>query len=207
MRYLTQDEQLHVIEVLKPERSAELLDLMKNDELAVMLTGLSSDAIDKFIKQMKHEESTVIRKILSYPEKSAGRAMSDRFVWIDKSYTVLEATQKLKHFSDLAEYINYLYVIDHEQKLVGVVSYRDLLLAETDVVIEDIMVKNVVKVDVLAKQEEAAKLIARHDLVSIPVVVEDNTLAGIITVDDVVDIIMREADDDIGMLLSFGERH
>jgi magnesium transporter len=205
LRYLTRDEQLHVIEILKPDRSAELLDLMKNDELAVMLTGLSSDAIDKLIKKMKHEESAAIRKILSYPEKSAGRSMSDRFVWIDKSYTVEEATDKLKHFSDLAEYLNYLYVIDHERKLVGVVSYRDLLLAETDVVIEDIMVKNIVKVDVLTKQEEVAKLIARHDFVSIPVVVEDNTLTGIITVDDVVDIIMREADDDIGMLLASGK--
>lgn len=202
--YLTREEQLHVIRVIKPTRSSELLDLMRNDDLAFMLTGLAEEVVEEFITKMKHEESSVIRRILAFPEKSAGRTMSDRYVWIHESYTVEDAINKLQHFSELAEYLNYLYVIDNDKKLIGVVSYRDLLLAESDEIIVEIMVENVVKVDVLTKQQEVAKLIARHDFVSIPVVMEDDTLVGVITVDDVLDIIVREADEDIGMLLASG---
>lgn len=205
LRHLNKQEQLNVIQVIKPERSTELLDLMKNDDLAFVLADLPEDVVEELIIKMKQEESTVLRKILAFPEKSAGRTMSDRYVWIHKSYTIERAIEKLKHFSSLAEYLNYLYVIDDDQKLVGVVSYRDLLLAESGARIEDMMTRNVVRVGVLTKQQEVAKLIARHDFVSIPVVTEDNILTGIITVDDVLDIVMREADEDIEMLLASGK--
>lgn len=205
LRHLTKKEQLHVIQVIKPERSTELLDLMKNDDLAFMLADLPEDVVEELITKMKQEESSVIRRILAFPEKSAGRTMSDRYVWIHQSYSIESAIDKLKHFSHLAEYLNYLYVIDDHKKLVGVVSYRDLLLGESGALIEDIMIKNVIKVGVLTKQQEVAKLIARHDFVSIPVVTDDNTLVGIITVDDVLDIVMREADEDIEMLLASGK--
>ena len=205
LRHLTREEQLHILSILRPERSIALLELMGNDDLAFTLSGLTDEKIEKLITKMKHEESSVVRRILAFPEKSAGRTMTDRYVWIHKTYTVEDAIDKLKHFSDLAEYLNYLYVIDDDKKLVGVVSYRDLLLAESEANVEDIMSKNVVKVDVLTKQQEVAKLIARHDFVSIPVVTDDNTLVGIITVDDVLDIIMREADEDIEMLLASGK--
>lgn len=205
LRHLTKEEQLNVIQVIKPERSTELLDLMKNDDLAVVLADLPEDVAEEFIAKMKQEESTIIRRILAFPEKSAGRTMSDRYVWIHKSYSIERAIEKLKHFSSLAEYLNYLYVIDDDKKLVGVVSYRDLLLAESGASIEEIMTRNVIKVDVLTKQQEVAKLIARHDFVSIPVVTDENVLAGIITVDDVLDIVMREADEDIEMLLASGK--
>ncbi|MFD1929620.1 magnesium transporter [Sporosarcina siberiensis] len=205
LRHLTRDEQLQVLRILKPVRSVELLELMKNDDLAFLLSGLKDSQIEKLITQMKHEESVIVRRILAYPEKSAGRKMSDRYVWIDKKYTIEQAIEKLKHFSELAEYLNYLYVIDEHKKLVGVVSYRDLLLADSKTTVDEIMTKNIVSVDVYTKQQEVAKLIARHDFVSIPVVIEDNTLVGIITVDDVLDIIMREADEDIEMLLASGK--
>ncbi|WP_438313833.1 magnesium transporter [Sporosarcina sp. FA9] len=205
LRHLTRDEQLQVLHILKPDRSVELLELMKNDDLAFLLSGLKDSQIEKLITQMKHEESEIVRRILAYPEKSAGRKMSDRYVWINKKYTIEKAIEKLKHFSELAEYLNYLYVIDEHKKLVGVVSYRDLLLADSKTTVEEIMTKNIISVDVFTKQQEVAKLIARHDFVSIPVVIEDNTLVGIITVDDVLDIIMREADEDIEMLLASGK--
>ena len=101
--------------------------------------------------------------------------------------------------------MNYLYVINDEKQLVGVVSYRDLLLAEPDSRVEDIMSRNIVQVDVSTKQEEVAKVIGRYDYVSLPVVDAEGILLGIITVDDVLDIVVREANEDIEMLLASGK--
>ena len=154
LRHLTREEQLHLVQVIRPERSTELLDLMENDDLASMLSGLPDEIAEELITKMKHEESSIVRRILAFPEKSAGRTMSDRYVWIQNSYTVERAIEKLKSFSELAGFLNYLYVIDDDKKLVGVVSYRDLLLSEGEENVIDIMVRNVVKVDVLTKQQE-----------------------------------------------------
>ncbi|MER2090259.1 MAG: magnesium transporter [Sporosarcina sp.] len=205
LRHLSQDDQLHVLRTIGPDRSTDILDLMKNDDLAFLLSGLPQKEADALIAEMKQEEMDIIRKIMDYPPKTAGRAMTNRYIWVHKSYTVERAVKKLKNFSALAEYINYLYVIDDEKKLIGVVSYRDLLLAEPDAKIEEIMSRNVVKVGVLTKQEEVAKIIGRYDFVSMPVTDDEGILLGIITVDDVLDIVVREANEDIEMLLASGK--
>ncbi|WP_124069086.1 magnesium transporter [Filibacter tadaridae] len=205
LRHLNQDEQLHVLRVIGPERSTAILGMMKNNDLAFLLTGLPKAQVDELIAEMKQEEMDNIVSIMNYPPKTAGRAMTKRYIWIHSSYTVDRAVSKLKHFANLATYLNYLYVIDDEKKLIGVVSYRDLLLAEPHALIVDIMSCNLITADVLMKQEQVAKLIAHYDYVSIPVVDETTILVGIITVDNVLDIVVREANEDIEMLLASGK--
>lgn len=202
---LEKEEQLDILYKLGIEKSTKVLDLMENDDLASLLTDLEPEKIEELLSEMKQEESQVVQNLMNYPPETAGRLMNNRFVWIPKHYTIREAVDKLKHFAELAEYLNYLYVIDEEKNLVGVVSYKDLLLGDLQDKIEDIMYSRVVKVDVHTDQEEVAKIISRYDFVSIPVIEEENKLVGVITVDDIIDVVIQEANEDIEKLSASGK--
>lgn len=202
---LEKEEQLDILYKLGIEKSTKVLDLMENDDLASLLTDLEPEKIEELLSEMKQEESEIVQNLMNYPPETAGRIMNNRFVWIPKHYTIREAVDKLKHFAELAEYLNYLYVIDNEKNLVGVVSYKDLLLGDLQDRIEEIMYSRVVKVDVNTDQEEVAKLISRYDFVSIPVIEEENKLVGVITVDDIIDVVIQEANEDIEKLSASGK--
>lgn len=202
---LNHHSQIDVLNRLGVDKKGKVLDLMDNDDLASMLKELSPEVINHLLSGMKKEESTIVQNIMNYPEESAGRLMTNRFVWIRDTYTVREAVDKLKSFAEFAETINYLYVINEEKKLVGVVSYRDLLLADANELIKNIMYERVISVSAYADQEEVARLIERYDFLAIPVVDENNVLTGIVTVDDIVDVIIREANEDIEKLSASGK--
>ena len=205
LRHLPKKEQLRVLKTIDPKRSTDILNLMKNEDLAFLLSDLPVQEVDALIVEMKLEEIEILKHIMSYPKKTAGRVMTTRYIWVHKTYSVEKAIKKLKHFANIAEYLNYLYVIDDDKKLIGVVSYRDLLLADPGASIEEFMTRNVVKVDVLTKQDEVAKIIGRYDFVSLPVTDNNGILVGIVTIDDVLDIVVREANEDIEMLLASGK--
>ncbi|MGM0750660.1 MAG: magnesium transporter [Bacillota bacterium] len=202
---IDKENQLVVLQKLGIEKSTKVLDLMENDNLATLLTDLKPEKIEELLSEMNQEESQVVMNLMNYPPETAGRMMNNRYVWIPKNYTVREAVDKLKDFAELAEYLNYLYVIDEEKKLIGVISYKDLLLGELQDKIETIMYSRVVKVDVYTDQEEVAKLISRYDFITIPVVEENGKLAGVITVDDIIDVVIREANEDIEKLSASGK--
>jgi magnesium transporter len=153
---------------------------------------------------MKKEESKIVQDLMKYPPETAGRLMTNRFVWIRDYYSVRDAVEKLKTFAEFAETLNYLYVIDENRKLVGVVSYRDLLIAEPDEAIRDIMYERVISVQATMDQEEVATIIERYDFTAIPVVDDKNTLLGIVTVDDMIDVVIKEANEDIEKLSASG---
>lgn len=119
---------------------------------------------------MEAEESEAVRVLMNYPPETAGRIMTNRYVWIPQHYTVKEAVVKLKSFAEIAESINYLYVINEQKQLVGVISYRDLILAEPDEKVQELMFTRVISADALQDQEEVARLIERYDFLAIPVV-------------------------------------
>lgn len=202
---LDQTTRLQVLHRLGFERTTEVLDLMENDNVASFMSELDPEKVEELLSEMKQEESSVVQNMMTYPDETAGRLMNNRFVWISQHYTIRQAIDKLKDFAELAEYLNYLYVIDEEKRLVGVVSYKDLILAEADEAIADVMYKRVVKVDVMTDQEEVAKLISRYDFISIPVVEDGDRLVGVITVDDVIDIVIQEANEDIEKLSASGK--
>lgn len=205
LRHLSKDEQLSVLERIGPDRSTEILHKMQNNDLAFLLTGLSKGKIDDLIAKMRREELESILHIMDYPPKTAGRVMTNRYIPISPQLSVTDAEQKLKKFENLAHFINYLYVVDEDQRLIGVVTFRDLLLADDDQRIADIMRTEPIQVDVLTKQEDVAKLIGRYDFDAIPVTTGDHVLVGTISGDQVLDIVVREADEDIEMLLASGK--
>jgi len=202
---LSKEEQLEVLNKLGIEKTGKVLDLMDNDDLAVLLDDLSPKKIELLLSGMKKSESQIVQDIMNYPPETAGRLMTNRFVWIRDYYTVIEAVGKLKTFAEFAETINYLYVVDQDRKLVGVVSYRDLLIADPDEVIRNIMYERVISVTVDTDQEEVAKLVERYDFLAIPVVNEENVLMGIATVDDIIDVVIQEANEDIEKLSATGK--
>ncbi|WP_338752850.1 magnesium transporter [Bacillus sp. FJAT-52991] len=202
---LDNDEQMAVLKKVGKERSRKVLDDMDNDDLASLLDDMSPENIKTFLAGMKKEESTIIENMMTYPPETAGRLMTNRFVWIRDSFTVREAVAKLKSFAEYAETINYLYVINNENKLVGVVSYRDLLIADIDEKVQDIMYARVISVSVYTDQEEIARLIERYDFLAIPVVDEEGALVGIVTFDDILDVVIQEANEDIEKLSATGK--
>ncbi|KUP04510.1 magnesium transporter [Bacillus coahuilensis m2-6] len=202
---LDPEDQFHALQLIGKEKLGKVLDDMDNDDLASLLDDLSPERLQWVLTDMTHTESTIVQSILSYPAETAGRLMTNRFVWIKQDYTVRDAIDKLKSFAEFAETINYLYVVDERRKLVGVVSYRDLLIAGIDDHIHDIMYERVISVTAYTDQEEAAKLIERYDFNAIPVVDDYYTLIGIITVDDIIDVFIQEATEDIEKLSASGK--
>lgn len=202
---LEHDTQLELIKKLGKEKSSKVLDDMDNDDLASLLDDMSPEKMKQFLSGMKEEEFSIVETMMTYPPETAGRLMTNRFVWIRNYYSVREAVDKLKTFADYAETINYLYVIDEHHKLVGVVSYRDLLLADINERIDSVMYARVISVSVYTDQEEIARLIERYDFLAIPVVDEDDILVGIVTFDDILDVVIQEANEDIEKLSAAGK--
>jgi magnesium transporter len=197
--------QLDIVQKLGVELSSNIMNLMERDDLADFLNELSVDKIEELLYAMKKEESQYVQNLMQYEKETAGGLMTNQFVWIRSNYTVVEAVEKLRSFAQIAENLYYLYVLDVDKKLVGVVSYRDLLLAGIDEKVESIMYSRVISVPVHMDQEEVARTIERYDFLSVPVVDDDHRLLGIITVDDIIDVVMQEADEDIGRLSATGK--
>lgn len=202
---INKEEQLDILNKLGVEKTGKVLDLMDNDDLASLLNELSPETTEQLLSGMKKEESIIVQNLMNYPDETAGRMMTNRFVWIRDYYTTREAVDKLKSFADFAETLSYLYVINQKRQLVGVVSYRDLLIAEPQDKIMDIMYERVISVSVAEDQEQVAHIIQKYDFLAIPVVDEENMLMGIITVDDIIDVVIQEADEDIQKLSAGGK--
>lgn len=201
---LETEYQVEILQKLGVEESSKVMDLMENDELADLLNELSVERIQEFLDVMKKEDSIKIRSLMSYPAETAGGLMTNEFIWIHANQTVRQAVDKLKEYASFSENIYYLYVINEAKKLVGVVSYRDLLIADLNEVIEDIMFTRTVAVKVTDDQEQVANIIERYDFIAVPVVDDEDTLLGIITVDDALDVVIREANEDIEKLSASG---
>lgn len=200
LKELEPPHQATVLRILGKEGFAQVQPHMESDDLADLFNEIFEDHVDDWLNSMKQNASQPVKSLMHYPPDTAGGLMTDRYVWIRSYYTVREAVDKLKSFAEIAENLYYLYVLDEDKKLTGVVSFRDLLLADLQDRIEDIMYSRVISVPVHMDQEEVANTIERYDFLSVPVVDDDHRLLGIITVDDVIDVFIREADEDISKL-------
>lgn len=201
---LEKDEQLDIFQQLGVERSSQIMNLMENDDLADLLNEVSSEQSEGFLSTMKQEESLTVQTLMQYPPETAGGIMTNRYVWIGHNFTVQEAIDKIQAFASFAENIYYLYVLDDAKKLVGVVSYRDLVLSSLQTQIKEIMYSRVISVPVDMDQEKVARTIQQYAFIAVPVVDEENHLVGIVTVDDIIDVIVTEANEDIQKLSAAG---
>ncbi len=175
--------------------------LLPPDDAADLIQELAPEEREPFLNLLDPTTRGEVRALLAYAEDDAGGLMSPRFARLRPDMTVVEAIRYLQRQArEKVETIYYAYVLDQEQRLLGVVSFRDLFTAAPDRPIVDVMRKEVVTVSDTLDQEAVAKLIAQHDLQAVPVVDAEGRVKGIVTVDDIVDVIRHEATEDIQKL-------
>jgi magnesium transporter len=188
-------EALHA---LGEERARRVVEIMPPDEAADILGVIGYERAERLISLMGVKQASVLRELLGYRPDTAGGRMTPSFVGIRARSTVEEAVDQVRAEAPMAETIYYSYVLDEDGRLMGILSLRQLLRASPARRVEEVMERDVVSVSVEDDQEKVARRMSRYDLLAVPVVDEAGRLKGIVTVDDVVDVMEEEASEDLG---------
>ena len=224
IEHLDQEERLHIFEFLEPKGAGDVLVEMEAPVQESILGGLDNQAISEIVQELDSDDaadlvgdlsaerarqimdsveddvSEELEKLLPYPEDTAGGIMALEFVAVKSDATVQEAIETIRENREEVENVYYLFVVDDFNRLVGVVSLKDLVLEPPERKMNEIMNPEVISVLVHRDQEEVYHLVKKYDLVTIPVVDEQNRLIGRITHDDIIDVIEEEADEDISLM-------
>ncbi len=186
----------HLLAGKSAEDIAKLVQEIASDDAAALIDYLPDELSHEVLELMRRRESGQVESLLDYAEQTAGRIMNPNVFALSEDLTVAEAVTALQSATNV-EMVFYLYVVDARRHLVGVTSLRRLLLVSPETPLKRIMTPAVFSVRVDTDQEEAARLVASYNLLAIPVVDEENKLAGVITVDDVIDVLKDEATEDL----------
>ena len=197
---LSSDSQLAVINALSDQRVSEILDEMSDDERVELLEESPPAAVRKLLTLLTPEQHDRAVRSLGYPEDSVGRMMTPDFVDLDSDMTVVQALSRIRQVGLKKETIYTCYVTDSQQQLLGVISLRKLVTAEPVVLIPELMNTNVVSVSTITDQEEAARIVKHYDLIALPVVDSQQRLVGIVTFDDLMDVVEEEVTEDFQRL-------
>ncbi len=179
--------QVSLVEALPDEKVADVLEEMAPDEAADLLAELPPDRSQELLNMMEDEEAADVRKLLSYPEDTAGGLMTTEFATVRADLTAEEALRHLRETVTDPETLLYVYVLDEDERLIGVFSLGELVLAPPDASVRDIMEERVVSVRPEASQDEVAQVVAKYNLLAVPVVDTAGHLHGIVTADDALD--------------------
>ncbi|MGB9639866.1 MAG: magnesium transporter [Anaerolineales bacterium] len=185
--------QASLLEGMPDEKVADVLEEMEPDEAADLLAELPKERSADLLALMEKDEAEDVRKLLSYPEDSAGGIMTTEFASVPASVTAAEAIQILRQTEPEAETIFYVYVVDEQNHLLGVFSLSKLLFADPSMPVSQFMQTRIITVSPSHSQEEVAQIVAKYDLLAIPVVDDQNILQGIVTADDALDKIIPTA--------------
>jgi len=216
---LDDEDQVALLPELNPADSADILEELDDEEVAELVAVLPTEMIIRIVDEMEPDEAAdllgdinpekaqavlagledpdEVRPLLLYSDDSAGGLMTSEFLALRRRMTAREAIQAIRAWKPDAETIYYLFVVDRYSRLCGVVSLRHLVVADPETPIAEIMEPEVISVPAGTDQEECARLMTRYDLLALPVVDADRTLIGVITVDDVMDVLEEEATEDI----------
>ncbi len=187
---------LALLELMSPEETASILERVPVDDAVFVVESLPPELQERVLEHADLKDLADVQIQLAYPESSAGRLMDTEFFALPESETARSAIAAIQEQQDV-EMIFYLYVVDRDGHLVGVTSLRQLLLTKPDLKLGEIMQRSVIKARVDSDQTEVAELASRYDLLAIPVVDDQNRMVGIVTVDDIIDVVREEATDDL----------
>ena len=185
--------QASLIEAMPDEKVADVLEEMAPDEAADLLAELPKDRSQDILNLMEDDDAADVRKLLAYPVDAAGGIMNTEFVCVRPNLTAEQAISTLREMAQEAETIFYVYVADNDQRLVGVFSLSDLVLAKPKTPVAEFMHRRVVSVNLLDSQDEVAQVVAKYNLVAVPVVDDQGRIHGIVTADDALDKIIPTA--------------
>ena len=189
---LEPDDQRSVIENMDAERASEILEEMGPDEAADLLADLSEERARQLLELMETSDADDVRELLSFPEDTAGGLMTTEYVAVSVGLTAQECIEALRVLEPEAEHVYYVYVIDDDEHLIGVLSLRDLIVARPETPISEFIRRNVFTVFLGANRDEVAAMMSKYNLMALPVVDEDGRLRGIITVDDALESVLPE---------------
>ena len=195
--YLPIEVEQQIITSISDREAGKIIDNLMADDATDLLEEMPANIVKRLLANASQETRRDINHLLRYPEDSAGSIMTVEFMDLKEGQTVAQAIERIKKAAVDSETINICYVLDYQRKLKGTVALRYLLLKDPDEKIGDIMHENVISLHTLMDQEEVARQFQKYDFTAMPVVDNEDRLVGIITVDDVVDILQEEATEDM----------
>ena len=197
--YMDSDTQMMLINAFTDKELQEIVDDLYLDDTVDIIEEMPANVVARIIKSADTETRKQINQILKYPKDSAGSIMTTEYVYLHRSYTAKEALDWIRHVGMVKETVNTLYVTE-SRKLVGVLSLLDIVTADDNDKIEDIMEDNVISVDTLEDKEYVASMFSKYDFLSLPVVDRENRMVGIVTFDDAMDVIQDENTEDFSKM-------
>ena len=211
-RLLPKDEAADVFSYMEPDLQEKLINCLSDKELKTVVDELfmddtvdlieemPSNVVKRILKTVNKEDRETINELLKYPSDSAGSIMTTEFIDLKVNMTVEEAFKKIKKIGLNKETVYTCYVLDIRREIIGIVDIKDLLLAERDTLIKNIMETNVITVNTLDDKEEVAKQFDKYDIMALPVVDKENRLVGIVTIDDAIDVLQDENTEDFEIM-------
>jgi magnesium transporter len=193
---LDHEEQERLLHDFGMDKVKEIIEEMDPDDRTELFDELPDEMVKRLIGLLSPSERAVANRLLNYPEDSAGRLMTPEFIELEEDLTAGDALSRIRKIGLDKETIYYSYIVDEKRILIGIVSLKDLLLSPPEVHIGEFMKTSFVHVNTLDDQEDVAKVLSQYDLNALPVTDKANKLVGIITVDDIVDVIQEEAEED-----------
>lgn len=189
--------QQSLVEKFKHQEVLDIVDKMSPDDRARLFDELPAKVVRRLQSQLSPKERRATALLLGYEEGTAGRIMTPEYISLKENLTVSETLEQIRSLAKASELVYYLYITDNSRHLTGIVSLRDLVISSTETTMGEIMTRDVVYVYTYADQEEVARMIQRYDFLAVPVVDREQRLVGIVTVDDVIDILEQEATEDM----------
>ena len=202
--YFPADWQVKMVEGAGKERMARLIEQMSHDDRVDLLRRLAPPVAESLLRLVDEADRRDIANLVRQDQNTAGGLMTTDYAWVPPELAATEALDRLRLQAPSSETIYYIYVLDEERRLLGVLSLRDLILAPRHALIRDLMETTPVAVRATDDREVVAKEIAQYDLIAIPVVDEQNRMVGIVTYDDVIDVVVQEATEDVHRMGAVG---
>lgn len=203
-RYFELPKQVEMFETVPHDEIARFISMLPADERVDILSEVQPEIKQTILPLVPADERRDIMRLAEYPEGTAGAVMTTRFARLSESETAAEALDHIREQADLLETVYYLYVVDQNDHLRGLVSLRQLVLADPRVLVRDLMRREVISVDVTAHQELVAQKFAKFDFLALPVVDAEHHLLGIVTHDDAIDVVVEEATEDALRMAAVG---
>ncbi len=197
---LEHDDQERLINCLTDKEIKNVMNELFMDDAVDLIEEMPSNVVKRILANTKAEDRKIINELLKYPDDTAGSLMTTEFIDLKENMTVEKAFEVIKAKGLQKETVYNCYVLATDRKLLGVLDIKDLLIAETDQLVKEIMDTNVIEVQTLEDQEEVSKMFDKYDLVAIPVVDKENRLVGIITIDDAIDVMQEETSEDFELM-------
>ena len=193
---LDHDVQEELINRLTDSEIKNVMNELYMDDAADLVEEMPSNVVKRILANTKPANRKIINELLKYPDDTAGTLMTTEFIDLKENMTVKDAFEFIKNKGMKKETVYNCYVLTIDRKLLGVIDIKDLLIADRDELVKDIMDENVIKADTLEDQEEVIKMFDKYDCVALPIVDQENRLVGIITIDDAIDVLQEETMED-----------